>query len=385
MLRYLTAGESHGKALTAIVEGMPSGLKITEEKINEQLARRQKGYGRGGRMKIERDKVEILSGVRLGETLGSPITLQIKNKDWENWQEIMRYEPGKIPEDKLVLKPRPGHADLPGFIKYNHSDVRNILERASARETAMRVAVGAVSRIFLAEFGIRLASRVTAIAEVKAENDKELPLEEINRLTEQSEVRCLDPEAEKLMIERIKKAQQEGDSLGGVFEVLVDGLPVGLGSYVHWDRRLDASLAEAVMSIQAIKGVEIGQGFTAAASNGSEVHDQLYFAPEKGVYRLTNNAGGLEGGMTNGERLVVRAAMKPIPTLYQPLASFDLRTKEKYFASIERSDVCAVPAAAVVGEAMVASVLAQAVLQKFGGDSLGEIKDNYQRYIERGI
>lgn len=385
MLRYLTAGESHGKALTAIVEGMPSGLKITEEKINEQLARRQKGYGRGGRMKIERDKVEILSGVRLGETLGSPITLQIKNKDWKNWQEIMRYEPGKIPEDKLVLKPRPGHADLPGFIKYNHSDVRNILERASARETAMRVAVGAVSRIFLAEFGIRLASRVTAIAEVKAENDKELPLEEINRLTEQSEVRCLDPEAEKLMIERIKKAQQEGDSLGGVFEVLVDGLPVGLGSYVHWDRRLDASLAEAVMSIQAIKGVEIGQGFTAAASNGSEVHDQLYFAPEKGVYRLTNNAGGLEGGMTNGERLVVRAAMKPIPTLYQPLASFDLRTKEKYFASIERSDVCAVPAAAVVGEAMVASVLAQAVLQKFGGDSLGEIKDNYQRYIERGI
>ena len=385
MLRYLTAGESHGKALTAIVEGMPSGLKITEEKINEQLARRQKGYGRGGRMKIERDKVEILSGVRLGETLGSPITLQIKNKDWENWQEIMRYEPGKIPEDKLVLKPRPGHADLPGFIKYNHSDVRNILERASARETAMRVAVGAVSRIFLAEFGIRLASRVTAIAEVKAENDKELPLEEINRLTEQSEVRCLDPEAEKLMIERIKKAQQEGDSLGGVFEVLVDGLPVGLGSYVHWDRRLDASLAEAVMSIQAIKGVEIGQGFTAAVSNGSEVHDQLYFAPEKGVYRLTNNAGGLEGGMTNGERLVVRAAMKPIPTLYQPLASFDLRTKEKYFASIERSDVCAVPAAAVVGEAMVASVLAQAVLQKFGGDSLGEIKDNYQRYIERGI
>ncbi|MGM9570799.1 MAG: chorismate synthase [bacterium] len=385
MLRYLTAGESHGKALTAIVEGMPSGLKITEEKINEQLARRQKGYGRGGRMKIERDKVEILSGVRLGETLGSPITLQIKNKDWENWQEIMRYEPGKIPDDKLVLKPRPGHADLPGFIKYNHSDVRNILERASARETAMRVAVGAVARIFLAEFGIKLASRVTGIAEVKAEHDKELPLEEISRLTEQSEVRCLDPEAEKLMIERIKKAQQDGDSLGGVFEVLVDGLPVGLGSYVHWDRRLDASLAEAVMSIQAIKGVEIGQGFTAAASNGSEVHDQLYFTPEKGVYRLTNNAGGLEGGMTNGERLVVRAAMKPIPTLYQPLASFDLRTKEKYFASIERSDVCAVPAAAVVGEAMVASVLAQAVLQKFGGDSLGEIKDNYQRYIERGI
>ena len=385
MLRYLTAGESHGKALTAIVEGMPSGLKITEEKINEQLARRQKGYGRGGRMKIETDKVEILSGVRLGETLGSPITLQIKNKDWENWQEIMRYEPGKIPEDKLVLKPRPGHADLSGFIKYNHYDVRNILERASARETAMRVAVGAVARIFLAEFGIKIASRVTGIAEVKAEYDKELPLEEISRLTEQSEVRCLDPKAEKLMIERIKKAQQDGDSLGGVFEVLVDGLPVGLGSYVHWDRRLDASLAEAVMSIQAIKGVEIGQGFTAAASNGSEVHDQLYFTPEKGVYRLTNNAGGLEGGMTNGERLVVRAAMKPIPTLYQPLASFDLRTKEKYFASIERSDVCAVPAAAVVGEAMVASVLAQAVLQKFGGDSLGEIKDNYQRDIERGI
>ena len=385
MLRYLTAGESHGKALTAIVEGMPSGLKITEEKINEQLARRQKGYGRGGRMKIETDRVEILSGVRLGETLGSPITLQIKNKDWENWQEIMRYEPGKLPDDKLVLKPRPGHADLSGFIKYNHYDVRNILERASARETAMRVAVGAVARIFLAEFGIKIASRVTGIAEVKAEYDKELPLEEISRLTEQSEVRCLDPKAEKLMIERIKKAQQDGDSLGGVFEVLVDGLPVGLGSYVHWDRRLDASLAEAVMSIQAIKGVEIGQGFTAAASNGSEVHDQLYFTPEKGVYRLTNNAGGLEGGMTNGERLVVRAAMKPIPTLYQPLASFDLRTKEKYFASIERSDVCAVPAAAVVGEAMVASVLAQAVLQKFGGDSLGEIKDNYQRYIERGI
>lgn len=385
MLRYLTAGESHGKALTAIVEGMPSGLEITEENINEQLTRRQKGYGRGGRMKIETDRVEILSGVRLGKTLGSPITLQIKNKDWENWQEIMQYEPGKITEDKLVLKPRPGHADLPGFIKYNHYDVRNILERASARETAMRVAVGAVARVFLAEFGIKLASRVTGIAEVKADCTEELSLDEINRLTEHSEVRCLDPKAEKLMIERIKKAQQEGDSLGGVFEVLVDGLPVGLGSYVHWDRRLDAALAEAVMSIQAIKGVEIGQGFMAAVSNGSKMHDQLYFEPEKGVYRLTNNAGGLEGGMTNGERLIVRAAMKPIPTLYQPLASFDLKTKEKYFASIERSDVCAVPAAAVVGEAVVASVLAQAVLQKFGGDSLGEIKNNYQCYIKRGI
>lgn len=381
MLRYLTAGESHGKALTAIIEGLPSGLPITEKYVNEQLSRRQKGYGRGGRMKIEKDQVEFLSGVRFAKTLGSPLTLLIKNKDWENWEEIMTAQHGFIEDEKMVTKPRPGHADLAGAIKYSQNDFRNILERASARETAARVAVGAVARAFLEQFQIKIASSVVQIAEIKSTGFS-LPIEEIAALSEQSSVRCLDKEAEEKMIKRIEKAQQEGNSLGGIFQVVVDNLPIGLGSHVHWERKMDARLAGALMSIQAIKGVEIGLGFEAAQKEGSQVHDQLYYQQGKGVWRATNYAGGLEGGITNGERLLVCAAMKPIPTLYQPLASFDWKTKEPYKASIERSDVCAVPAAAVVGEAMVAIVLAQAMQEKFGGDSLEEMLRNYASYQE---
>jgi len=387
MFRYLTAGESHGKALTTIIEGLPSGLTVSEEYINEQLARRQKGYGRGGRMLIEKDRAEILSGVRLTQTLGSPVTLLIRNKDWENWEEIMTPGLGEVPESRIVSKPRPGHADLAGAIKYNHQDIRNILERASARETAARVAVGAVARALLKEFGIRIASHVVEIGEVKARISQLPSLEEIQAASEASEVRCLAPQGEEDMKQRIDKAKAEGNSLGGIFEVIVDNLPLGLGSHVHWDRRLDGRLAGALMSIQAIKGVEVGLGFEAARREGSRVHDELFYDPTQGSYRKTNYAGGLEGGITNGEPLIVRAAMKPIPTLYQPLNSFDLQTKEPYQASIERSDVCAVPAAAVVGEAMVAIVLAQALQEKFGGDSIEEMKRNYQSYQEyvRGV
>jgi len=386
MLRYLTAGESHGKALTAIIEGLPSGLEVTEEYINEQLSRRQKGYGRGGRMKIEKDKAEILSGVRFTKTLGSPLTLLIRNKDWENWETIMTSGLGEILENQVVSKPRPGHADLAGAIKYNHQDIRNILERASARETAARVAVGAVARAMLESFSIKIASHVVQIGEVKAQSTL-TDLDEVARISEESEVRCLDKDGEQAMKERIKRAQEEGNSLGGVFEILVDNLPLGLGSHVHWDRRLDGRLAGALMSIQAIKGVEFGLGFEAARREGSLVHDELFYEPEKGPYRKTNYAGGLEGGITNGERLIIRAAMKPIPTLYQPLHSFDLKTKEPYEASIERSDVCAVPAAAVVGEAMTAVILAQALQEKLGGDSLEEMQRNYQSYLTyvRGV
>lgn len=388
MFQYLTAGESHGKALTAIIEGLPSGLPIEENYINQQLARRQKGYGRGGRMQIEKDRAEILSGVRFTLTLGSPVTLLIRNKDWENWEEVMAPGVGEIPESKIVSKPRPGHADLAGAIKYNHQDIRNILERASARETAARVAVGAVGRSLLEQFGVKLTSHVVEIGEIKAQV-RELPaVGEIQQISEASEVRCLDSLAEEAMKQRIDKAKAEGNSLGGIFEIVVDNLPIGLGSHVHWDRRLDGRLAGALMSIQAIKGVEIGLGFDAARREGSLAHDELFYDSTKGVaYRKTNYAGGLEGGITNGERLIVRVAMKPIPTLYQPLNSFDLKTKEAYQASIERSDVCAVPAAAVVGEAMTAIVLAQAFQEKFGGDSLEEMKRNYHTYQEyvRGV
>lgn len=387
MFQYLTAGESHGKALTAIIEGLPSGLPIEEDYINQQLARRQKGYGRGGRMQIEKDRAEILSGVRFTLTLGSPVTLLIRNKDWENWEEVMAPGVGEIPESKIVSKPRPGHADLAGAIKYNHHDIRNILERASARETAARVAVGAVGRSLLEQFGVKITSHVVEIGEVKAQIQELPSFEEIQEVSETSEVRCLDNQAEESMKQRINRAKAEGNSLGGIFEIVVDNLPIGLGSHVHWDRRLDGRLAGALMSIQAIKGVEVGLGFDAARREGSLVHDELFYDSVKGPYRKTNYAGGLEGGITNGERLIVRVAMKPIPTLYQPLNSFDLKTKEPYQASIERSDVCAVPAAAVVGEAMTAIILAQAFQEKFAGDSLEEMKRNYHTYQEyvRGV
>jgi chorismate synthase len=379
MLRYLTAGESHGPALTAIVDGIPSGLLLTKDYIDNQLVRRQGGYGRGGRMAIEKDQVEFLSGVRGGFTLGGPITLQVQNKDWANWSDTMSPHLGAKLEDRVVTKPRPGHADLSGALKYNHRDLRNILERASARETAARVAAGSIGRRLLEELGIKVFGHVVNIAGVEAQNQGVTP-EEIGRRAAESPIYCGDKQAEEQIISAIKQAKTAGDSLGGIFEVIVTGLPVGLGSHVQWDRRLDGLLAQAVMSIQAIKGVEIGTGFDLAGLPGSQAHDEIFYTPQNGFYRETNRAGGVEGGITNSEPLVIRGAMKPIPTLYKPLRSVDLNTKQPFEASIERSDVCAVPAACVVGEAVVAFTLAQAVLDKFGGDSMEELQRNLAAY-----
>lgn len=409
-LRYLTAGESHGKGLTALMEGVPSNLELTAEYINKGLARRQMGYGRGGRMKIETDTVEILSGVRFGKTLGSPIALFIENKDWENWQEIMSSVPPLIRGGIKggVTRPRPGHADLSGAIKYNQKDIRNILERSSARETAARVAVGSIAKRLLEEFGIRVYSWVTAIGEVAAisafsqqssiyyssHSTPHSALSELFDKAEKSDVRCPVANVTEAMKKSIDEARNNGDSLGGTFEIVVSGLPVGLGSHVQWDRKLDARLCMALMSIQAIKGVEVGLGFETARTPGSKVHDEIAYsdtsiAPngERGrvrgcFYRKTNHAGGIEGGMSNGEDIVLRAAMKPIPTLYKPLKSVDIETKETFEATIERSDICAVPAASVVGEAVVAFEIANAMIDKFAGDSMEEMKRNYDSYIE---
>ena len=379
MFRYLTAGESHGPRLTAIIEGLPAGLDITAEAINRDLARRQCGYGRGGRMKIETDTVEILSGVRWGSSLGSPVTLAVINRDWENWLEKMSPDAAHRGAAPSVTRARPGHADLPGAVKYGHQDVRNILERSSARETAVRVAVGGVAKCLLAHFGITVNGFVTELGGIKAQRP-DLPLQELVALASRSELFTWDADAEVAMKAHIDQMKSTGDSVGGVVEVVASGVPVGLGSHVQWDRKLDARLAMALMSIQAIKGVEIGCGFAAAANPGSLVHDEIFYAPERGFYRTTNNAGGLEGGMSNGEEIVVRAAMKPIPTLYKPLKTVDLASKESVEATVERSDVCAVPAAAVVAEAVVAIELASSFLEKFGGDSLTEIKRNYDSY-----
>jgi len=384
-LRFLTAGESHGPVLTAIIEGLPAGLPITEEYINVQLARRQGGYGRGGRMKIEKDRVKILSGVRGGLTLGSPVTLQVENRDWENWRHIMDPSPGAGSSDRRVTRPRPGHADLAGGIKYRHRDLRNVLERSSARETAARVAVGAVARKFLEELEITIMGAVIRIGSVETKWPR-LPVHEIKAILDKSQLLCPDPKSEETMKKEIDLAREAGDSLGGVFEIQVHGVPTGLGSHVHWDRKLDGRLAGALMSIQAIKGVEVGLGFLSATLPGSQVHDEIFYAAGKGLYRETNRAGGIEGGISNGEPLVVRAAMKPIPTLYKPLRSIDLETREIKEASVERSDVCAVPAACVVGEAVVAQVLAPECMEKFGGDHMEEIKervDRYREYIKR--
>jgi len=378
--RFLTAGESHGEGLTAVIEGVPAGLSLTEADINEDLARRQRGYGRGGRMKIERDQAHISSGLRWGVTLGSPITLSIQNRDWENWKTTMAVgEPPAGTPSKAVTRPRPGHADLAGAMKYGHRDIRNVLERSSARETTARVAVAGVAKRLLAEFGISILSHVIEIGGLRIV-PLELPWEEIKRRAEASEVRCADPTAERAMIEAIDQARATGDTLGGVFEVVALGCPVGLGSYVHWDRKLDGRLAQAFCSIHAIKGAEIGMGFEAARRPGSQVHDEILFDRDAGFSRRTNSAGGLEGGVTNGQPVIVRAVMKPIATLRRPLQSVDVETKEVVEAVVERSDVCAVPAAGVVGEAMMAITLAQAVLEKFGGDSLEEIRRNYQGY-----
>jgi chorismate synthase len=380
VFRFLTAGESHGEALTAVVDGVPAGLPLTEADINEDLARRQRGYGRGGRMKIERDRVHILSGVRWGATLGSPITLSIPNRDWDNWKATMSVAaPADGVARKEVTRPRPGHADLAGAMKYGHRDVRNVLERSSARETTARVAVAGVARRLLGEFGITILSHVTEIGGVRI-GEIDLPWDEVTRRAEASEVRCADPAAEGAMIAAIDAAKDKGDTLGGVFETVALGCPVGLGSYVQWDRRLDGRLAQAFCSIQAIKGCELGMGFETARRPGSGVHDEIVFDAAQGFHRSSNNAGGLEGGVTNGQPVVVRAAMKPLSTLRTPLRSVDLATKEPVEAVVERSDVCAVPAAGIVGEAMMAIVLADAFLEKFGGDGLDEIRRNYRAY-----
>uniref|UniRef100_C6E0S4 Chorismate synthase n=1 Tax=Geobacter sp. (strain M21) TaxID=443144 RepID=C6E0S4_GEOSM len=388
MFRYLTAGESHGPQLTAIVEGIPSGLKISEADINVDLARRQGGYGRGGRMKIETDKVQILSGVRWGETMGSPITLVVENSDWVNWEERMSPYAEHRDDSIRVTRARPGHADLPGAMKYCQSDVRNILERSSARETAARVAVGAVAKAYLARFGIAVTGCVLELGGVKAERP-DLGVKALQEKIAASPVYTYDPKAELEMIAAIDRAKDAGDTLGGVVEVRVTGLPVGLGSHVQWDRRLDARLAAAVMSIQAFKGVEVGAGFETARLPGSQVHDEIFFDQQRvargektGFYRNTNRAGGLEGGITNGEEIVICGAMKPIPTLYQPLQSVDILTKEPFEATVERSDCCAVPAASVVAEAVVAIEIASAFMDKFGGDSVAETARNYSSYIE---
>lgn len=387
MLRYLTAGESHGQGLIGILDGYPAGIKVSAAEINKDLARRQVGYGRGNRMQIENDKAEILSGVRWGRSLGGPISLLIKNKDWLNWQKAMSISSEYEDSVSQVTKPRPGHADLSGLIKYCHKDIRNILERASARETAIRVAIGAVCKLLLKEFNIKIISHVTEIGGVGIDRMK-LKLDDIQKKAESSLLRCADKDAEKKMIKRVDSAKRSGDSLGGVFEVIVANPPIGLGSHTQWDRKINARLSNAIMSIQAIKGVEIGLGFEAAKRFGSDVHDEIFYDNRaKRFYRKTNNAGGIEGGMTNGEEIIIRAAMKPIPTLMKPLRSVDIFTKKPFKASIERSDVCAVPAAGIVGEAVVAFEIANAMIEKFGGDSLSEMMRNYNGYMKyvRGV
>lgn len=380
MFRFLTAGESHGPGLTCVIEGLPAGLELDEDFIAVDLRRRQGGYGRGGRMLIEKDRAQIRAGVRFGMTIGSPVALWIENKDWVNWQERMSITPIEA-EAQAVTRLRPGHADMAGALKYGHDDVRNVLERASARETVSRVAVGAVAKRLLQAFGVCVHSHVVAIGSVEV---RPLDHEAIDwDAVEDSPVRCADPAAEERMIELIDDARENGDTLGGVYEVVALGCPIGLGSHVHWDRRLDGRIAGALMSIQAAKGVEIGAGFTGAHEQGSRVHDVMtHGADGKPVTRLSNRAGGIEGGMTNGEPVLARVGMKPISTLSNPLPSIDLRTGETVKAHYERSDVCVVPAAGVVGEAMVSIVLAQALLEKFGGDSVVETRRNLEAFLE---
>jgi chorismate synthase len=381
MLRYLTAGESHGPMLTAILEGIPADLSLVAEEINLDLGRRQRGYGRGGRMRIEKDEANIVGGVRHGLTMGGPIAILIANRDWENWKRTMDSKPVDREADpkEPVTRPRPGHADLAGALKYGQRDIRNVLERASARETAARVAVGAVCKRLLREFDIEVFSHVTEIGGIVAKVDG-LSFAQSRDRADDSEVRCADAEAGEAMMRKIDEARKRGTSLGGVFEVVALNLPVGLGSYVHWDRKLDGRLAQAVMSIQAIKGVEIGLGFEGAKRFGFETHDEIFYEDGRFV-RKTNRAGGLEGGMSNGQPIIVRGAMKPISTQYAPMASVDLLTKEPFKASIERSDICSVPAAGVIGEAVVAFEIARALREKFGGDSVDEMTRNYRGYL----
>jgi len=387
-IRFTTAGESHGRALLAIVEGVPAGLPLTTGDIDADLARRMKGYGRGARMKIESDAVQILAGVRAGETLGSPIGLLVENRDWANWEDVMSPGATEVEPRRRLVRPRPGHADLAGTLKYDRGDARDVLERASARETAARVAAGAVCRRLLAEFGVEIGSHVVALGGIEARPSDPLPMP-LNPAADASPVRCLDPGAERAMIARIDGAKARGDTLGGIAEVVARGIVVGVGSHVSWDRRLDARLAAALMSIPAVKAVDIGLGHLAAGLPGSEAHDEIERAPvgrgslTGGFARPTNRSGGLEGGMTTGEPLVLRASMKPISTLMSPLASVDLDTGLPAKAQSERSDVTAVPAMGVIAEAMVALVIADAYAEKFGGDSLAEMRRNWEGYLDR--
>jgi chorismate synthase len=387
MLRFTTAGESHGPALVSILEGIPAGLPLLAEHVDVELARRQQGYGRGRRMQIEQDAVEFLSGVRAGETLGSPVAMLIRNRDWKNWQDVMDPAPNASDPElrrRAVTRPRPGHADLTGLLKYDRDDARDILERASARETTARVAAAAICRRLLTEFGVGIGSHVVHLGGVDACPPEPLP-EDLNAAADPSPLRTLDPAAEREMIARIDEAKRAGNTLGGICEVVATGLPVGLGSHVSWDRKLDGRLAAAVMSIPAVKGVEIGLGFETSRRTGAEVHDEIELAPGRpltgNVRRRSNRAGGLEGGITTGEPLVLRIGMKPISTLMRPLGTVDVQTSAPAAAVAERSDVTAVPAMGVIAEAMVAFVLAQALLEKFGGDSLSEVKRNYGSYV----
>jgi chorismate synthase len=385
VIRFTTAGESHGKALVAILEGVPAGLPVTAADIDKELKRRMGGYGRGARMKIESDQVEFLSGVRAGETLGSPIALSIRNRDWDNWVDIMSAEPDPpgVERRRQLQRPRPGHADLVGVLKYDRTDARDILERASARETAARVACGAVCRKLLAEFGVEIGSHVVELGPIRATPPDPLPVP-LNERADESPIRCLDPEATNRMIAAIDAAKDAGDTLGGIVEVVVRGLVVGIGSHVSWDRKLDGRIAQAMLSIPAVKAMEFGAGFEAARRHGSEVHDEIVRGGKSqsaGFSRSTNRAGGLEGGMTSGEPLLVRVGMKPISTLMRPLGSVDLRTGAPAKAQSERSDVTAVAAMGVIAEAMAAIVLAEAVVEKFGGDSIRELRSNYEQYV----
>jgi chorismate synthase len=386
MLRYFTAGESHGEALVAFLSGLPAGLKVDQNFVDRELWRRQQGYGRGGRMKIERDSAHILSGIRHGMTIGSPISVQLDNRDWKNWQEALPVGEGDPARHKRVGSPRPGHADLAGALKYNFPEARYVLERASARESAARVAVGAIAKVFLRELGIEVLSHVVAVGNVAVQ--KEVPWEQIQALYHQEEIllNCADPELQRRMKDEVDKVLKTGDSLGGVFEVVAHGVPPGLGTYAQWDERLDALLAGAVMSLQAVKAVEIGSGVAAAASPGSAVHDEIGYGQPANFTAFTrtrNNAGGIEGGVSNGEEIRVRGYLKPISTLRRPLQSVDFATREPVRAAYERSDVCVVPAAGVAAEAMVALTLARCALDKFGGDSMGETLRNFQGYRQQ--
>jgi len=383
-MRYLTAGESHGPQLTAIIEGLPAQLPLTAEMINKELKRRQGGHGRGRRMQIETDTVEIVSGVRHGKTLGSPVALVVKNDDWKHWTNVMGIEPIEETDEvkRQLTRPRPGHADLNGGMKYGHRDLRNVLERSSARETTVRVAVGAVAKQLLAELGVKIVSHVTEIGGIKVDPTTYIgkSADEIRDIVEQDAVYCADSSKTKEMTDLIDATKKNGDSIGGTVEVIVEGMPAGIGSYVHYDRKLDAKIAASVMSINAFKGVEFGLGFEMARRPGSEVHDEIIWSEEAGYTRSTNNLGGFEGGMTTGMPIIVRGVMKPIPTLYKPLKSVDIETKEPFQASIERSDSCAVPAASIVAEHVVAFEAANALLEQFDADQLPRLKENIESY-----